>query len=130
MKVMNLTDQAISDLQQITGNSNEFGVAITLTAPNGTSAAVTGFHVKTHLAVDAEGNQVSSRRASVAISERAITNANGHYPIRDGEGDVNMKNHLVDVADSSQATKNYIVKDCMPDEKLGLILLILEDYEE
>lgn len=127
---MNLSDRAISDLAEITGNSNDFGVSITLTAPGGQIAIVTGLHVKTHLGVDPQdGAIIASKRASVAISERVITNANGHYPIRNGAGEVDMNTHLVTVADSSLSAKRYKVKQCMPDEKLGLILLILDDYE-
>lgn len=79
------------------------------------------------MGVDSEGNQVQSVHAHVTISERVITGANGHYPIRNGSGEINFKNHKVDVADSS-GMRHYLVLDWFADEKLGGIVIRLQDF--
>jgi len=40
-----------------------------------------------------------------------------------------MKGFLIDVSDSTFLVKKYIVTESYPDESLGLIILILGDYE-
>jgi len=128
---MNLTERAIQDLAQITGNSNDFGVKIVLTDTLDRSAELVGFHVKHHMNIDELGNTVNSKKASVAFSE---SNLPAGFSIRveddnsDFYGDVSLKDWLVQVADSTGNQKMYKVQQWFPDEKLGMIVLILGDY--
>jgi hypothetical protein len=124
---MGLIEQAISDVRAITAGA--FGVSITMTALNGEVATFTGLHTKHHLSVDAEGREVSSKKASIAIHEQNLSAANASYPIRNADGEVVLLNHKVSVPDSTGSAKNYIVLISLPDEALGLIVLILGDYE-
>lgn len=123
---MGLVEQSILDIQAIT--AGDFGVPITLIAPNGQQAVLRGIHTKHFLGIDAEGKEVSDKKASVAISERNITTANANYPVRNN-GEVNLMGHLVSAPDSTGTVKNYIVRTWLPDEFLGLIVIILTDYE-
>ena len=51
------------------------------------------------------------------------------YSIRDVSGEVNMKNHLVEIADSTGVLYKYKVSSFLPDEVLGMVVCILEAYE-
>ncbi len=125
---MGLIEQINNDIQRITSNSNEFGVNIELIAPNGQRANIVGIHPKVHLGVDTEGNIVNSRQARITFSERTLVGVNVNYPLRNANGDVDLKKHLVNVADSTGNIKNYRVQSWMPDETIGLILVQLESY--
>jgi len=123
---MSLILQAQKDVQSITSNNKEFGVNMTLTAPTGEVATVVGLHTKHHLSIDTEGNAVNSRNAHVSVSEYEL-NAQ-YYPVRDSSGDVNLKNHLVKVKDSTGVEITYICKQWFPDETVGLIVIILGKF--
>lgn len=128
---MNLTDRAIADLAQITGNTNDFGVEFTLINTDEVEAEMVGFHTKHHLSIDDVGNTVNSKKASIAFSESNLPEG---FSVRisdessDFYGEVNMKDWLVNVKDSTGVEKNYKVQQWFPDEKLGMIVLILADY--
>lgn len=126
---MNLTDRAISDAARITGSVTDFGVSITLTAPAPGSevATILGYHIKHHTGYDEEGVRINTKKASIAVSEGLLTAES--YPVRINE-EVDMLQHRVDVADSSGVVKKYIVSESSPDEKLGLIVLIIDDFLE
>jgi hypothetical protein len=124
---MGLIQQAINDLKAITSNSNDFGVPVTFTSKAfGTIVTVNAIHNKIHLGVDAQGNVIYSKNATVSVSEPLLNDVG--YVTRNASGEVDMKNDLIDVKDSSGVLKNYIVKSKMPDETIGLIVLVLEDY--
>lgn len=125
---MSLLDQIKKDVQTITGNAGDFAVSIQLTAPTLEEATVNGLHTKHHLGVDTEGNMVNSRNAHISIAEALLTAAK--YPARNAQGEVSMHDHLVRVADSTGVTKSYKVKEAYPDETVGLIVMILTDYED
>ncbi len=125
---MGLREQSIIDTAYITGNLNDWGAVITMTAPNGESVVVTGLHNKHHLDVDTEGNIINSKKASVSISETNILLINPNYPIRNIKNEVDLNRHKVTVADSTGLQCNYILQGWYPDEVLGLIVCILEDY--
>ena len=124
---MGLTDIAKADIKQITGNATEWGVELVFTAPTAETATITGLHTKHHLGMNEEGRAVNSKTASVSFSEEYLTDVD--YPVRDLNGEVNLKNHLVSVKDSTGVVKNYKVHEWFPDEKVGLIVCILADYE-
>ena len=124
---MSLTEQAIQDNKKITGNSKHWGVKINLTAPNGKVVDVIGLHTKHHLGFDSDGVRLSTKTSSVAISEDFLTDL--AYPVRNLTKEVFMIDHLVKVNDSTRQLNDYIVLESYPDEKLGMIILILGDYE-
>lgn len=125
---MGLIDQANKDIQQITSNSNEFGVPIILTAPNGQVANIVGIHPKVHLGVGTEGNVISSKQARITFSEQAVKDANALYPLRGTNNLLDFRNHFFDVKDSTGILQRYQAQTVIPDETIGLILIILGDY--
>ena len=123
---MNIAARAIRDTQRFTADANGFGISIDLIAPTSETITVIGYTTKHHLKYDADtGAQISSKVASVAISEGVLDG----YPVRDANSNVSMLDHRVTFLDSDGNTNNFIVVDSYPDEKVGLIILILGDYE-
>lgn len=121
---MNLFDQAIKDAQSFV--NRDFGVPTVFVAPTLETATVNSWTTKHHVGFDADGNQINSKTANVTVSEQDLTNAG--YPVRDANGEVNMKGHLVTVKDSTQATEQFKVAQYYPDERLGLIQFILSEF--
>lgn len=124
---MNLIDQAKADIEQITSNMDDFAVEIIFTAPNEQTATISGLHTKIHLGVDTDGLPVNSKKAHISISEKFLTDAG--YPVRNASGEVNLRNHLVSVKDSTGTAKTYRVMEIFPDETIGLITCMVGDYE-
>lgn len=126
---MGLTDRAIIDVSRITSNLNGFGISIVLTAPNGQMAIIGGRHAKHHLGIDTEGNLISSKTAYISFSEPILLDINSNYPLRNNAGEVDLKGHKIDVKDSTGIIKNYVMQKWLPDETMGLITCIIEDFE-
>jgi hypothetical protein len=124
---MGLIELIQKDIQKITSNSKEFGVTLTLKAPTYEIAVIKGLHTKHHLGVDTEGNTVNSKNARASFSEKFLIDAG--YPVRNKAGEVDFKNHLLSAADSTGVVKQYIIQQWFPDETIGLIVCILEDFE-
>lgn len=123
---MSLIDTINADIAKITSNLNEFGVSIELIAPTLETITINGIHTKHHLGIDTDGNMVNSKKASIAFSESLLI---APYPVRNANKEVDLLNHLINVKDSTGIVKNYIVQQWFPDETIGLIVCILEDYD-
>ena len=124
---MNLLNQAAKDIKIITGNGNDFGVPIKFTSKKDAKVVtVNGLRNQIHLGVDGNGNTVFSKNSTIAVSESLLTDAG--YSVRNTAGEVDMKNDLVNVADNTGTMRSYIIKSKMPDETVGLIVFVLEDY--
>lgn len=121
---MGLIAQIKADIEQITSNSNEFGVELTLVAPEGQTATVTGLHTKHNINFDTEGNKINSLNAHASFSEKFLIDAD--YPVRNSEGEVDLKRHRLSAKDSTGIVKHYIINESWPDETLGLIVCILD----
>ena len=124
---MSLIAQAKADIEQITYNQNEFGVLITFTAPDDSTATVAGLHTKHHLGLDTDGNPVNSKNAHISFSEKNLTDEG--YVVRDANSEVSLIGHRVSVNDSTGSPKEYIIRETLPDETIGLIVCILGDLE-
>jgi hypothetical protein len=124
---MGLIDQIQKDVASITSNLNEFGETLILTSPSNQTITVGGLHTKHHLNVDTEGNRVNAKNASVAISEKVLTDAS--YTVRNSNKEVALTGHKVEAKDSSGIFKKYRVQQAFPDEEIGLIVFILEDLD-
>jgi hypothetical protein len=122
---MGLQEQAKADIEQITSNSDEWGVEMTLIAPDSSTVTITGLHSKHHLGVNNEGVRVNAKNAHVSFSEKFLTDAD--YPVRNTAGEVNLKNHQVSVKDSTGMVWDYVIREWYPDETIGFIVCILGD---
>lgn len=122
---MSLLDQIRLDIEQITANDQEFAVPATFTSPDGETATINVIHSKHHLGVDTDGNRVNSKNAHISFAENNLSG----YTVRNASGEVAMINHRVTVADSTGIQKEYVIKEAYPDEMVGLIVCILNDFE-
>ena len=108
--------------------SGGFEEDIILKTPNGLNqVSLTGFATKHWISFDTEGLQVNSKNAHVTIDENHLVLKG--FTVRNAKGEISLLKHLVSFIDSSGVLKNYVVKSNYPDETLGLIVLILEDYK-
>lgn len=124
---MGLSDIARRDFADITGNTDEFGVPFTLTAPDDTELETAGYSTVHNLDFSMSGEMVNARKAYVSVAESKLADAS--YPYRDTSGRIAMQNHKVDTTDANGTVLNWIVKEFYPDETLGNIVLILGKYE-
>ena len=122
---MGLMAQAKADIEAITSNLNEFGMAINFTTPNGLiTLDVVGTESKVHMGFDFDtGKEINSQKAHVSVSEKFFIDAN--YPVRNVAGKVDMKKHRVSYIDSTGTTCNFEVIEQFPDEAIGLMVFIL-----
>jgi hypothetical protein len=127
---MGIIAKAIADAKTISSNGNDFAVSAVFVAPAPglETATVNVLHRKHHTGFDSEtGVRVNSKMASVTVSEGILIDAS--YPTRDANNEITLKGHRVSVADSSGNVAEYMVSENYPDETLGLIVLILIDFE-
>ena len=122
---MGLRELAKADIEDITSNLNEFGLAMTFSTPDGAiSVEVVGTEAKIHMGFDMDtGKEINAQKASVSVSEKFFIDAD--YPVRDAAGSVSMKKHRVSYIDSTGTTCNFQIAEQFPDESIGLIVFIL-----
>lgn len=125
---MGLLEQAKKDTEAINTNLNDWSALQYWTNPGATkTATVKGRHVKHHMGFDLEGKLVRTKNASCSFSEQTMVDA--AYPIRNAKGEVDLKNHLVNIVDSTGTLYKYIVEQWLPDETIGMVVCILGAYE-
>lgn len=112
-------------------NNGGYQVEIEMITPDKSlTINITGWAVKVSGSFDSDGNQVNTKNAHITIDEKVLTDLG--YPVRTnkkGITEVDLLQHKVNFVDSSGVIKNYIVRENIPDENLGLILLWLGDYK-
>ena len=123
---MSLLDTIREDMRRIVPDTDEYGVELTLVAPDTTTLVLSGLHTKHSITFDTEGNLVSGRNIHVAITEADLVE--NSYPYRNSNGDVDLYRHKVTAKDSTGLDKTYVIAEFFPDEKLGLIVCILSDF--
>jgi hypothetical protein len=121
---MSLVQRAINDIKAITSNKSDWAVGITLVSPTAETITTTGLFTKHHLGVDTDGNIVNSKNTHISISEENLAG----YPVRNLKGEVALRGHLATVKDSTGTSKTYKIEQSLPDETIGLIVMILGDY--
>lgn len=117
--------QAKFDWQRFTNNGG-FGVDLTLTPPGGEPFLIKGLATKHHNSIGTDGLPVNAKNVRISIIESDLVSL--EYPVRNLKGEVSMLKHLVSYIDSTGSAKNFIIKETMPDETIGLITCILGDY--
>lgn len=122
---MSLADIAAADLQNIL---NAAGCAITLQAPDGQTAELTGLSQDIAHAVDPEtGQLISGRTCSVVLSLYDLLSVN---MAPKGEPDGSKKPWLVKYVETvSRCEHTFKVRESKPDRTIGGLVLILEFYK-
>lgn len=127
---MNFFDLVKRDAKRFV-NSGGYNVSIEMITPDGTKTAnIQGWAVKVAGSFDSDGNQVNTKNVHCTIDEQALILQG--YPVRTskkGIEEVDLKYHKVNFADSTGTIKNYIIRENVPDENIGLITIWLGDYK-
>lgn len=124
---MSLLDQAALDLRAIITDPNGFGVAVTVTDPDGNTATVTGLQNDVAMSIDPQtGVMVGGRRVSVALSIRALADAGLDEPR--AVADQNRKPWRVAFTTPTGRELVMKVAEVNPDE-LGCVVCMLETYK-
>jgi hypothetical protein len=123
---MGLMEQLKADIEQITSNTSEFAVDLSLVAPTGETASIQGLYSDHSNAYDESGVPIVGKFTHVSISEALLT-AEG-YPTRNAAGLASMTGHKVTVNYADGSVKTYICDKVLPDYSINLFLLILSEY--
>lgn len=125
---MSLRDQASADLRRIVEDSaGGFGVSVTVTDPQQSSASLTGFSTDIGTTIEPETQQaVVGRQASVALPIKALTEAGLAIPR--AIADENQRPWLVSFTDFDGNTYTYKVQQAMPDRAIGVVTCMLESW--
>ena len=107
-------------------NAGGYQVDITMLTPDKSKTInITGWAVKHVISFDSDGNQVNTKISRVTIDEDVLL-AND-INVRNAKGEIALLNYKVKFVDSSGVLRGYNVREQLPDQNLGLIMLILED---
>lgn len=126
---MSLHDTAAADLLTILEDADTgFGWPMTITDPNGTSAAVVGAYSDIGKEIDANlGVAVAGRTASVVVS--LVTLAAEGLAMPENIPESTSKPWTIALTDGTGTARTYKVTNVAPDTTVGLVQLDLEDYE-
>lgn len=126
---MGLYLQAKADIEQITSDLDGFGKALKFYDPaSGVIAEVVGTFARHWMGFDEQGVGIDAAQAHVSVSEKFFKDAG--FPVRASDGEVTMLGKLVNFAGSAEIDRTYIVAEQYPDETIGLIVMILAEYED
>lgn len=127
---MSLQEQIILDVARITSDPNGFNVPVSFIATTGETAQIYAPGNEIGRKIDSgTGVIVNSKNASIVFSEMVLLAANPDYPVRNAGKEISMVGHRISFPNSTGEVKNYIVQETPPDETVGLITLLLGDFE-
>ena len=106
-----------------------FEESITMTTPSADKTfSLTGFATKHFINFDSDGLPINSKNVHICIDENILISQG--YPLRNAKDEVHLKGHIIAYPDSTGNIKKYVVRENFPDETLGLIVCILNDYKD
>jgi len=106
-----------------------FEESITITTPSADKTiSLTGLATKHFINFDSDGLPINSKNVHICINENVLV-AQG-YPVRNAKTEIALLNHIITYPDSTGVVKKYIIRENFPDETLGLIVCILNDYKD
>lgn len=129
MAIGDILQRAYRDANRIVMQGG-FQDDILLTNPANTlTVTTTGFRTKHWINYDNDGNlTVDTKNAHVCVSEADLTLKG--VQVRNNKKEVRLKDYIVQAKDNTGELKKYKVLRNLPDETLGLIVLILGDYSD
>jgi len=105
-------------------NNNSFDIEM-LTPDKSKTINITGWAVKHVISFDSDGNQVNTKISRITVDEDVLV-AKG-ITVRNARGEIALLNFKVKFKDSSGVLRSFNVREQLPDQNFGLIMLILED---
>lgn len=125
MGLRTLAEQDLAGILE--DDSTGFGWPITVTAPDGTVGALTGFSTDIAQLIDPDtGQLVSGRQASAALRISSLTAAGLGLP--ENVPDATSKPWLVAFDDINGNAWTFKVQDSNPDRAAGVVTVLLEYY--
>lgn len=118
---------AKNDAQFINTRSEDFAIDATITAKDGT--VFTGKLIKNNhtTSYNEIGQKVNVRTTNVCVGCAALIEEN--FPFKNSGGEVAMIGYVIEFIDAFGTSKKHMVAEQYPDDDLGIIVLILADYE-
>lgn len=98
---------------------------IMLTPDKSKTINFTGWAVKHVISFDSDGNQVNTKISRATVDEDVLISKG--ITVRNAKGEIALLNYKLKFADSSGVVRGYNVREQLPDQNFGLIMLILED---
>lgn len=123
---MSLLERARRDQERILNDQNDFAVEVTLEDGQGNSATVAGIYNSHFISFDTEGNPVRSRQTTIDVHENTLQDKS--YPTRNADNKVDLKNHKISFIDFTGDQVTFKVKNFLPDNTLGNIIIVLSSY--
>ena len=121
---MSLLDAIKRDANAILTNTSEFAEAVRFIAPTGEDVTVNAIHTKHHLGYDLQAAmETNTLKAHIAVSEQELTDLG--YPVRNSDGEVDFDKHRVRARDDRGVEWIYVVQQWFPNDKVGVIALVL-----
>jgi hypothetical protein len=120
---MNVFELAKRDAKFVV-NTNSFDIEM-LTPDKSKTIYITGWAVKHVISFDSDGNQVNTKISRITVDEDVLV-SNG-ITVRNARGEIALLNFKVKFKDSSGVLRSFNVREQLPDQNFGLIMLILED---
>lgn len=110
------------------GLQGGFSEDIKITSKDGlTVIDIKGLHTKHWMSFDTDGNTVNQKNAHILVSESDFPE---EIPTRNEDtGNVDLNGLKIEVMDSTEEVKNYVIIESYPSETFGLIACILGDAE-
>lgn len=125
---MSLREQAAADLRTIVEDGAGFGWPIIVTNPVGEAFELTCLSGDIGLTLDPEtGVAVVGRKAHASMTFASLKERNAGVPI--GLASSSVKPWRVTFKDIGGTSHEYKVTETMPDQTLGLLVVILEAYK-
>lgn len=124
---MNIASRGQKLFQRVSTDLTTGGTSITFVNPSGSlTKTIKAIQTKHMVKTDENGFKSVSKNASIAVSEAALLAES--YPTRDANNEISLLQHKVTWTDVSGLTWTYSVRQNRPDEAVGVIILILDDY--
>jgi len=124
---MGLRAQAAADLSTIVTDQDGFGWPITVTDPDGASAALVGLSTDHSTTIDPEtGAPIAGRECSVALAIASLTAAGMALP--KGSSELSGMPWRVSFDDTAGNAQLYKVVESVPDRAVGIVVLKLEFF--
>ncbi len=126
---MGLLELMKRDANDITTNLVDFAEDVTFIAPTGQQATVQSLHTKHHLGFNIEtAQEINTLKAHVCVSEQELTALS--YPVRNSKNEVTFKDHKVRAKDANGLEWTYAVQEWFPNDKVGVISVILGSFKQ
>jgi hypothetical protein len=118
------------DANKITTDLAGFSQPVTFRAPTGEIATVNALHTKHYLGYDIDtAQEINTLKAHICVSEQELCALS--YPVRNEvTNQVALKDHIVIATDANGTEWVYIVREIFPNEKIGVIALVLGSHTQ